>query len=171
MVEGVAAQQAPEEREASAAAEVQATPPPEPAATATSTSNSLRTRECDMQRIEILQAGAVVNTILADEAFAEAHYPGAWRLADMQPVPTSDLPAPRRITVGAFFDRFGPLKWAILADQNPQVQAVIRDASVRTYIDLDNADLPAGLALLIAAGHPIDAESVIDQPVLEEEKP
>ena len=33
------------------------------------------------------------------------------------------------------------------------------------YIDLDNADLPAGLALLQAAGHAIDAEAIIDAPV------
>ena len=40
-----------------------------------------------MQRIEILQAGAVVNTILADEAFAEQQHPGAWRVAAQQDVP------------------------------------------------------------------------------------
>jgi len=73
--------------------------------------------------------------------------------------------------VGAFFDRFGSEKWSILADANPQVQAVVRDASVRTYIDLDNADLPAGLALLIAAGHAIDAEAVVDAAVQPGERP
>lgn len=118
-----------------------------------------------MKRIEILGAdGAVINTIVADEEFAEAQHPGAWRLAADQP---EQVPAPelRHITVGAFFDRFGAAKWGILADTNPQVQAVVKDASVRSYIDLDNADLPAGLALLQSAGHAIDAIAIIDAPV------
>lgn len=44
-----------------------------------------------MPRIEILGAdGAVINAIVADEAFAEAVSPGAWRVADVQDAP----PAP-----------------------------------------------------------------------------
>ncbi|WP_313075885.1 hypothetical protein [Melaminivora sp.] len=108
------------------------------------------------------------NVIIATPEFVAEHYPDAVRLPE--PVATA-MPEPRRITVGAFFDRFGSAKWSILADSNPQVQAVIRDASVRTYIDLDNVDLPAGLALLIAAGHAIDADAVIDAPVRQEERP
>jgi hypothetical protein len=121
-------------------------------------------------RIEILDGDAVIDTIVADEAFAEANYPGAWRRAVDHGDPEPE-PAPRRVSVGAFFDRFGPLKWAILADTNPQVQAVVKDASVRAYIDLDNADLPAGLALLQAAGHAIDPEAVVDAPVQPSEMP
>jgi hypothetical protein len=81
------------------------------------------------------------------------------------PLAPSSPTVPRHITVGAFFDRFGPLKWEILADPSPQVQAVICDASVRNYIDLDAADLPAGLALLQAAGHAIDPDAIIDAPI------
>lgn len=115
-------------------------------------------------RIEIMDGETVINTIIADEAFAEQQRPGAWRVADVQDEPVS-VPVPRHISVGAFFDRFGPLKWTILADTNAQVQAVVKDSSVRSYIDLDNADLPAGLALLQSAGHAIDAEAIIDAPV------
>ncbi|RYF06526.1 MAG: hypothetical protein EOO31_09655 [Comamonadaceae bacterium] len=89
-----------------------------------------------------------------------------WPLAEQSP-----LPAPRHTSVGAFFDRFGPAKWAILADASPQVRAVVQDASVRSYIDLDNADLPAGLAILQAAGHEIDAEAIVDAPVAFSESP
>lgn len=77
----------------------------------------------------------------------------------------------RHISVGAFFDRFGAAKWAILADTSPQVRAVVQDASVRSYIDLDNADLPAGLAILQAAGHEIEAEAIVDAPVAFSELP
>ena len=76
----------------------------------------------------------------------------------------------RHISVGAFFDRFGSLKWAILADQSPAVQAVVRDASVRKFIDLDNPDLPAGLQIIVTAGHPIDPAAILDAPVQDRER-
>lgn len=112
-------------------------------------------------RIDIMDGETVASTIIATPEWL-AQYPGSWRLVEVQGEPAA---AARHISVGAFFDRFGPLKWAILADTNPQVQAVVKDASVRSYIDLDNADLPSGLALLQAAGHAIDAEAIIDAPV------
>lgn len=79
--------------------------------------------------------------------------------------------APRHISVGSLYDRFGPAKWGILADTSPLVQAVIKDASVRSYIDLDNPDLPAGLAILQAAGHTIDADSIVNAPIGPGERP
>ena len=91
-----------------------------------------------------------------------------WRWPD---APTALAPITRHISVGAFFDRFGALKWAILADQSPAAQAVVRDASVRKFIDLDNPDLPAGLQLLVAAGHPIDAAAILETPIQPEELP
>lgn len=78
---------------------------------------------------------------------------------------------PRHITVGALFDRFGPAKWAILADTNPVVQAVIKDASVRSYIDLDNPDLPAGLSIVQGAGHQIDPDAILRAPIQPKERP
>lgn len=118
----------------------------------------------------ISQDGQVLNTIVADEVFAESIAPGAWRHAAVKPEPDPP-PEVRHVSVGAFFDRFGPLKWTILADTNPQVRAVVKDASVRSYIDLDNADLPEGLALLQAAGHTIDVEAVVGAPIRPEELP
>ncbi len=96
-----------------------------------------------------------------------------WAMRDYAEPPALTPPssAPRLITVGAFFDRFGPLKWEILADQSPLVQAVIRDAQVRRHIDLSNPDLSGGLAILQGAGHQIDAEAVIDAPVHPHEMP
>ena len=93
----------------------------------------------------------------------------------VEPEPLPDVDpatlAPRRISVGAFFDRFGPLKWAVLADPSPTVQAVVRDSSVRKYIDLANPDLPAGLQIIVAAGHPIDPASIINAAIQPEELP
>ena len=44
-------------------------------------------------RIEILDGDTVSKTIIADEAFAEQQYPGAWRLAEVQDVPATPTPA------------------------------------------------------------------------------
>lgn len=77
----------------------------------------------------------------------------------------------RHITVGAFFDRFGSEKWSILADSNPLVQALIKDCSVRAWINLDDKQLPAGLGLLVEAGHAIDTDNVLSAPIQASEKP
>ena len=50
-----------------------------------------------MPVIEILDGQAIANTIVADEAFAEQHYPGSWRLAPLQPDPPA-TPAPASCT-------------------------------------------------------------------------
>ena len=44
-------------------------------------------------RIDIMDGEAVIRTIIADEAFAEQHYPGAWRVADEQEAATQATPA------------------------------------------------------------------------------
>lgn len=85
--------------------------------------------------------------------------------------PVVPEPEVRRISVGAFFDRFGAAKWGILADATPIVAAVVKDASVRKYVDLDSPDLPAGIALLLQAGHDVDVQAIITAPVQEVERP
>ena len=44
-------------------------------------------------RIEIMDGDTVSSTILATPEFAEQHHPGAWRLAEVQDVPTPPTPA------------------------------------------------------------------------------
>ncbi|AVS93946.1 hypothetical protein C8246_21865 [Paracidovorax avenae] len=86
-------------------------------------------------------------------------------------VPDSTAGLGRRISVGAFYDRFGAAKLAILSDDSLPVRAVIQDASVRRFIDLDRSDLPGGLAILQAAGHAIDPQQILEAPVRAEELP
>jgi hypothetical protein len=88
---------------------------------------------------------------------------GAWQ------APTPALP--NHITVGAFFDRFGDQKWPILADTNPSVQALIKDASVRAYINLNDPQVLTGLQMVQAAGHDIDPTAIITAPIQPEERP
>ncbi len=73
-------------------------------------------------------------------------------------------PSRWRIWVGAFFDRFEPHKLSILADPDPFVQAVIKDASVRKYIDLleRRDELVQVIGLLNAKGHAVVAATVLD---------
>ena len=81
------------------------------------------------------------------------------------------IPKPRHITVGAFFDRFGDQKWPILADTNPSVQALIKDASVRNYINLDDPQWLTGLQMVQSSGHNIDPAAIIEAPIQPGETP
>lgn len=126
-------------------------------------------------RIEILNLdGTVANTIVGSVAFAEAAHPGMWRIAPDQGQEAQQVQAPsapRLVSVGAFYDRFGPLKFGVLASQDVGVQAVIKDSSVREYIDLDNPDTAAGIGVIINAGFDTSVAQVISDPVLERERP
>lgn len=81
---------------------------------------------------------------------------------DTEPAPVN--PEQWKIYVGAFFDRFGAAKIGILADQDPLVQAVIKDATVRKYIDLRGRrdELLQVVGLLQSKGHAVDATAVLD---------
>ena len=88
--------------------------------------------------------------------------------------PPAPAPAPseqRHISVGAFFDRFGAQKYPILASSEPMVQALIKDCTVRTFIDLDRADLSTGLQMLVQAGFAISPEAVLTAPIADNERP
>lgn len=109
------------------------------------------------------------NITLADQAFMDAVYPN-----DYTQLPDDPVPAPvvlKHITVGRFFDRFGAQKYPILADSNPMVQALIKDCSVRSYIDLDDPQLPYGLQMLVESGHAIDVQGTLTAPLTDIERP
>jgi hypothetical protein len=119
---------------------------------------------------EILNGETVTNTISADAEFMASNYPdGNYREAVL-PEPPSP-PEIRHITVGAFFDRFGNQKWPILADTNASVQALIKDASVRNWINLDDPQVRTGLEMVVAAGHNIDVDAIITDPTQPNERP
>lgn len=87
-----------------------------------------------------------------------------------EPAPQAN-PAGWRIYVGSFFDRFGAAKLAILSDPDPVVQAAIKDASVRNYIDLlgRREELLQVIGLLNSKGHAVDATAVLDLEPTEDE--
>ena len=91
-----------------------------------------------MSVIEILNdESEVINTIVASEEYAEATYPGRWRVVE-----TPEPPAPEPpewewyIDIGPFFDRFGAAKMPVLTSADVGVQAIIKDTQVRKWLDL-----------------------------------
>ena len=137
-------------------------------------------------RIEIIENDIVVNTIMADEAFAEANYPGAWRVATEQDE-TVPVPGDVRITKLAFRNRFtqaekAALEFAALDDPNaatPQrtqsaaLRAYLKDVESATFIDLSRPELIAGVQALevmslLAEGR---AMAILSAPIEPAERP
>lgn len=109
-------------------------------------------------RIEILDGDTVINTIEADEAFAEQQYPGAWRIAANQgETPASEDPRIWWVDVGPFYDRFGPDALAIAASDNGECKAVQTLTGVRKYIDLKDPRVAQMIDMLIAVQQPAPA--------------
>ena len=101
--------------------------------------------------------GEIVNTVVADDAFIQAAYPGRWELVEpAQPEPAAPAPDPTEwlIDVGPFFDRFGPAKLAVLSSSDAAVRALVTDLQVRKWIDLKRADVAQGIDLLISKSIP-----------------
>lgn len=87
-----------------------------------------------------------------------------------EPVATFN-PEDWRIYVGSFFDRFGSWKLPILASADSLVQAVVKDCTVRKYIDLKDrrTELLQAIGLLQSKGFAVDAAAALDaQPTAEE---
>ena len=91
-----------------------------------------------MSVIEILNdESEVINTIAASEEYAEATYPGRWRVVETPEPPAPPAPVWEwYIDVGPFFDRFGAAKMAVLTSADVGVQAVLKDTQVRKWLDL-----------------------------------
>lgn len=83
---------------------------------------------------------------------------------DIEVIETKPDPARWRIWVGAFFDRFGAYKIPILSSEDAVVQACIKDASVRKYIDLlaRRDELTQMLGVLHVKGFAVDVAAILD---------
>ena len=122
--------------------------------------------------IEIMDGQTVINTINADEAFAEANYPGAWRVAEVQDEPAAPSPTEWLIDIGAFFDRFGAAKMAVLTSPDAGVKAILADTQVRKWIDLQRADVAQSVAYIgtvVATVTPALQTAILTTPVSPEE--
>jgi len=141
-----------------------------------------------MPNIEILTAaGAVNNTIVADEATAQDLYPGRWRLAAQQEQPAPPHEQHRHITPLAFRRRFtgaerAAIEWAAVdrADassaermQAAQLRSNLKDQELASFIDLDDPDVAAGVQLLETFGLIADGRAlqITDTPPRPDELP
>lgn len=131
-----------------------------------------------MKRWALIEAGRVANVVEQENCpqipgeWVEAGLSGpGWGYSEGVFLSPSPAPARRLISKGALFDRFGAVKPAILASSDPSVQAVIKDASVRDYIDLDNPELSFGLDVILQAGFAIDKQAILGGVILPIELP
>ena len=98
--------------------------------------------------------GEIVNTVVADQAYIDAHFPGAELLPEPEPAAPAPDPTEWLIDVGPFFDRFGTAKLAVLSSSDAAVRALVTDLQVRKWIDLKRADVAQGIDLLISKSIP-----------------
>lgn len=129
--------------------------------------------------IEILNAGEVVNTIISDETNAEEQFPGAWRVAAVQPEAATVIPD-KHITKLAFISRFTDSEAVAidLASIGTTVQAAgmrryMSKVNAATFVDLSHSDTRNGVqalesAGLLAAGR---ALAILDTPISDVERP
>ena len=121
-------------------------------------------------RYEILNGGAVVNTIIASPEFMTENYPtGNYRVvADPAPSPPPPPEWQWYIDIGPFFDRFGAAKMAVLTSADAGVQAIIKDVQIRKWLDLKLPEVAQSLAYVgskVAAVTPAVQAAVLNTPV------
>lgn len=92
---------------------------------------------------KIISTGQV---IIANQTFMDEHYPNDYML--IGPVPAPPDPYEWLIDVGPFYDRFGPAKMAVLTSTDVGVQAIVKDVSIRAWIDLKRDDVAQSLAYI-----------------------
>ena len=116
-------------------------------------------RRTDSQQVYEYQADAPIEwngMEFADHEHVE-------QVPEPEVIPPVD-PSAWKIYVGPFFDRFGAYKIPILASADPVVQALIKDATVRKYIDLlgRRTEIEQMIGILQAKGFPVDATAILD---------
>jgi hypothetical protein len=123
---------------------------------------------------EILDdAGNVVNTIVADESFVEANYPGHYRLVGPDPAPP---PLPNIVTKIAMITRFtDPEFVGILsaAKTDVEVEGWYARFSAANTINLDDQRTQAGIAMLVGKNLLTQARAtaILTDPVQPDERP
>lgn len=104
------------------------------------------------------------NTIVADEAFVEASYPGAWELVPEPETPLTQTSA--RITRLAFRNRFTQAEKVALElaaldnpsapmaqrQQSAALRAHMKDLDAASWVDLTRPETVAALQMLEASG-------------------
>ena len=127
-----------------------------------------------MSVIEILNdESEVINAIVASEEYAEATYPGRWRVVEAPEPPAPSAPEWEwYIDIGPFFDRFGAAKMPVLTSADVGVQAILKDIQVRKWLDLKLPEVTQSVqyvASKVDAVTPEIVDSILNTPVSENE--
>jgi hypothetical protein len=123
---------------------------------------------------EILNdAGEVINTILADEAFVEQYYPGHYRLVGPEPAPP---PPPPIITKLAFRYRMTDQEYVGIltaAKTDVEVAAWVETFNMVSQINLDDPRTKSGLDMMVSKGLLTQQREteILTDPVRPEERP
>lgn len=73
---------------------------------------------------------------------------GAPSFSEPPPLPPAEDPAEWLIDVGQFFDRFKDAKMDVLMSDNATVRAIVEDAKVRKWIDLQDPSVGFSISIL-----------------------
>ena len=127
------------------------------------------------------------NTIVANEAFVEANYPGAWELVPAPPPIDVAEPTDARITRLAFRNRFtqaekvtlelaaldNPAASTAQRQQAAALRSYLKDLDAATFVDLERPDTVAGVQSLGAAGLLAEgrAAAILTAPIEAHERP
>lgn len=128
---------------------------------------------------EIIKDGEVANRIVAEPDWVQENLQaGGYRLANEPVVPATPPPAsvinPTEwlIDIGSFFDRFGAAKMAVLTSTDPGVQAILKDAQIRKWLDLKLPEVAQSVAYVGSKVPAVTAElqaAILNTPVVEAE--
>lgn len=94
--------------------------------------------------------GAVINRIVADEAFVQAHYPGHYRLVPEPPVVIPKRKILTRYEFRALFTIEEKAAIITAAKTDPIIEVFNTDMMAAEEINLDYPDVTQGLAYLVA---------------------
>lgn len=118
-------------------------------------------------------AGEVINTILADEAFVEKNYPGHYRLVGPEPAPP---PPPPIITKLAFRYRLTDAEYVGIlaaAKTDVEVAAWVETFNMVAQVNLDDPRTASGLEMMVTKSLLTEARKteILTAPVQDNERP
>ena len=108
------------------------------------------------------------NTILAEQDFMNAQHPNDYTLVPEVAAPAPVNPCEWLLDLGPFYDRFGAAKMAVLTSADVGVQAILKDVTIRKWIDLQNPEVAQSLAYIgtkVAAVTPALQAAILTTPV------
>ncbi len=126
---------------------------------------------------EILNdAGEVINTIIADEAFVEKKHPGHYRLVGPEPTPPPPPPPPPIITKLAFRYRLTDAEYVGIltaAKTDVEVAAWVETFNMVSQVNLEDPRTASGLEMMVSKNL-LTAErevEILTTPVQDSERP